>query len=88
MMWGYSKGMTKTYKAKGHEMTATDSERNGRHALRVTCSCATHKGSGAAIVVTPTSAEAYDRKLIHGVVTMAHSPMGKAAAAQTGIWAA
>lgn len=86
--------MTTTYTAKAngqpYTMTVTDTAApNGAPGVRVTCSCATHDGtSGAAIVATPTAAADFPKKLIHGNITMAHSPAGALAARQGKVWKA
>lgn len=83
----------KTYAAtaKGKSYTMTVSEAatpNGKSGVRITCSCPTHPaGKSAAIIASPFG-ESFDRKLIHGNVTMAHSPAGALMARQGRLWAA
>lgn len=72
---------TKTYtgKAKGVAYTETVTDKvtpNGTHGLRLTCSCTTHAGtSGVVMIETPTTADEFDRKLIHGWVSLVYSPI-------------
>jgi hypothetical protein len=84
-----------TYNAKTadggrYTMTVTEATApNGKPAVRVTCSCATHpSGADAAIVATP-SGIAFPKGRIHGHVTMANHPAAGPMAARMGkAWAA
>jgi hypothetical protein len=72
----------KTYKARTYVMTVSETETPaGTRGLLLGCTCATHKGtSGQAILETPTAVDDFPKGRIHGFVTMAHSPIGRASA--------
>ena len=75
--------MTKTRASQTITPTTTP---DGRDGFRITCDCATHKGtSGAAIVAFPIAASR-----VHGTVTMAHHPAHviRKSNATKGIWKA
>jgi hypothetical protein len=80
--------MTKTYTAKtasGERYTMTVTETtapNGKPAVRLTCSCATHP-NGAAIIATPSGLD-FPKSRIHGHVTLANDPCAGVLAARMG----
>jgi hypothetical protein len=81
--------MTKTMKARTGSYTITIDEAttpDGRAGNRITCSCASHVGRGAAAIVAFAIAD----KNVHGTVLLANSPspMMRKANALKGIWAA
>lgn len=82
----YCRGMTKTYTTT---ITATTTPTDGQPAWLVECTCATHpKGMTKAIVRSGGAKPS--RAVVHGNVTLAHSPAGALAArmARPNVWKA